>query len=134
MIIQELLKKLKWEIVYILVSGIFLFFLWKLNHTLIKLQNTINAFELLSYKNGLPLKFFAFTLILITIGVFLIVFDINKIRYNRLEFNEILILISSIFLKTIIILILIISINNPILKAIASAICITIGGVYIISH
>ena len=67
------------EIVYSFFSIIFMFFLNSLNKELIDKSLDLRTYDLLIYKNFLPVKYFIFTLILIILGVIFILYNINYI-------------------------------------------------------
>ncbi len=110
------------EIVYSFFSIIFMFFLNSLNKELIDKGLDLRTYDLLIYKNFLPVKYFIFTLILIILGVIFILYNINYIKNYELELDEILYLVVGCIIDVIIILILIHLINHPIFKAISIAV------------
>ena len=110
------------EIVYSFFSIIFMFFLNSLNKELIDNGLDLRTYDLLIYKNFLPVKYFIFTLILIILGVIFILYNINYIKNYELELDEILYLVVGCIIDVIIILILIHLINHPIFKAISIAV------------
>lgn len=110
------------EIVYSFFSIIFMFFLNSLNKELIDNGLDLRTYDLLIYKNFLPVKYFIFTLILIILGVIFILYNINYIKNYELELNEILYLVVGCIIDVIIILILIHLTNHPIFKEIFIAV------------
>ena len=72
------------EIVYSFFSIIFMFFLNSLNKELIDKGLDLRTYDLLIYKNFLPVKYFIFTLILIILGVIFILYNINYIKNYEL--------------------------------------------------
>lgn len=110
------------EIVYSFFSIIFMFFLNSLNKELIDKGLDLRTYDLLIYKNFLPVKYFIFTLILIILGVIFILYNINYIKNYELELDEILYLVVGCIIDVIIILILIHLTNHPIFKEISIAV------------
>lgn len=110
------------EIVYSFFSIIFMFFLNSLNKELIDNGLDLRTYDLLIYKNFLPVKYFIFTLILIILGVIFILYNINYIKNYELELDEILYLVVGCIIDVIIILILIHLTNHPIFKEIFIAV------------
>ncbi|WP_288868486.1 hypothetical protein [uncultured Parvimonas sp.] len=110
------------EIVYSFFSIIFMFFLNSLNKELIDNGLDLRTYDLLIYKNFLPVKYFIFTLILIILGVIFILYNINYIKNYELELDEILYLVVGCIIDVIIILILIHLTNHPIFKEISIAV------------
>ena len=110
------------EIVYSFFSIIFMFFLNSLNKELIDKGLDLRTYDLLIYKNFLPVKYFIFTLILIILGVIFILYNINYIKNYELELDEILYLVVGCIIDVIIILILIHLTNHPIFKEIFIAV------------
>lgn len=128
--IRLYIKYIIWESLYTFITVIFLIALWHLNQILLEGHNE-DPFELLAYKDYLPLKFFFMTLFLLGIGVGLIIWNVNRIRYRELEYQEIIIIIVKIIIIVILILFLIEFINNPILKAVATVLCAIVGIGYV---
>lgn len=121
--IKKYLKLVIGESIYTFGTIIFLIFLNHLNNVLKKEMYDANAFQLLSYRNFLPLYFFAGTIFLAIIGVILIARRFNQIKYYELEFDELITNLIAILIVVFLIITLIIFINNPILKAIITVIC-----------
>ncbi|WP_308578257.1 hypothetical protein, partial [uncultured Parvimonas sp.] len=99
-----------------------MFFLNSLNKELIDNGLDLRTYDLLIYKNFLPVKYFIFTLILIILGVIFILYNINYIKNYELELDEILYLVVGCIIDVIIILILIHLTNHPIFKEISIAV------------
>lgn len=66
-ILKKGIKMLSLELIYLIGTVIFLIFLNKLNHELIALK--LNVWEILIYKNNLPILYFVIALILIVLGI-----------------------------------------------------------------
>lgn len=128
---KTLIANLIYEIIYAVISIIFLFLLNNLNHILLKEYSEIdffNSLNLLSYDNYKPLKYFIVTFLLGLSGGGLIKRRYKKLRYENLEPEEFLYSLLSIFIILALIILLISFIKNPILKAIGLA-CILLGGI-----
>ena len=111
------------ESLYIVINLIFLLFLWHLNKELLSKFSSSEYFKIVTYQNGKPMIFFAMTVLSIISGVIIIMTRFKKIRYEDPDITEIIYFLLSAFIISVIILILIIAINNPILQAIIAFIC-----------
>ncbi|GAB5616250.1 hypothetical protein JCM31739_10750 [Faecalimonas canis] len=115
-ILKKGIKMLSLELIYLIGTVIFLIFLNKLNHELIALK--LNVWEILIYKNNLPILYFVIALILIVLGICLLIRRIRLIKKTRYEFDELVISILGIVLIFICIPLIIKNIYIPILRAI----------------
>ncbi|WP_338631837.1 hypothetical protein [Clostridium baratii] len=98
----------------------FLVRLRKLNKFLIEYYSNTSSIELLSYNNYEPTKFFLGAIFLAIAGCFVIFRYINLMRRYNLEFIEMILAISSIIVTGILIILIIKTINIPILQAVIS--------------
>lgn len=115
-------------IIFTTVIIVFLVKLKKLNIFLIEYYNNKSSFDLITYNNCEPVKFFFGALILSICGLFLIYYYINLIKTLYLEFVEIIIVVILIIGIGILIILIIITINIPIFQAILS-VCFTFGAI-----
>lgn len=132
--IKKIIKSVGLEIIYLAVAIVFLASLNNLNRVLMEEQKFSNSFELLAYKEYLPLKYFTGALILGFIGLVKLLKNVDKIRYRELSFEELVTKIVANIVLVIIIITLIIFINNPILKAIMTTTFVLIAGSYALSQ
>ena len=121
--IKTQIKKYFLEIVYFITTIFFLIKLSRLNEELLYRYSFSDDFEMLCYKDYLPIKFFAITLCLIIVGIILGIRRINNILYVDLGFKELIEVLGILMLLLIMIILLIAFIDNPILRAIISVIC-----------
>lgn len=117
----RILEELILEMVYTAINVVFLFQLHNLNEELLLLGLDSNAFELVMYENGKPLKYFALAVLLGLIGVMLAVKKLRHIRYDVLDFTDVVLAIIGIIVVGIIIILLWIFIDNPIARAVIAA-------------
>ena len=121
--IKTQIKKYFSEIAYFITTIFFLIKLSRLNEELLYNHSFSDDFEMLCYKDYLPIKFFAITLCLIIVGIILGIRRINNILYVDLGFKELVEVLGILMLLTIMIILLIAFIDNPILRSIISVIC-----------
>lgn len=121
--IKTQIKKYFLEIAYFITTIFFLIKLSRLNEELLYSHSFSDDFEMLCYKDYLPIKFFAITLCLIIVGIILGIRRINNILYVDMGFKELVEVLGILMLLTITIILLIAFIDNPILRAIISVIC-----------
>lgn len=131
--IKDYVKLLLPEIIYLIVMVIYFINLDRLNKILLSRQMD-SSIILLLYDNGKPIKYFAFALLLLVIGVYIIIKRINSIRFHELYFEEIIAAFISILLIVILLILLWVFINNPILRMIISALTIGAGVIYASSN
>lgn len=105
------------EIVYFIVTVIYLFKLNALNKELL-LQDFDGSFELLVYKNNMPLKFFAIAAVLFLIGGILVYCKIRYVRMESDSLEEMLVSWLAIIVVVMLLVSIVIFINNPILRAV----------------
>lgn len=110
------------EIVYLIVSCIYLIFLNDLNHTLLRLFDEKEYFKILAYNNYLPVMFFLFALVFFATGVFIISYRIKQIKRFSLELLGLIYCILSILIVLMVMISIFIFINNPIMRAIMACI------------
>lgn len=114
---SSLIRELSLEMIYIIISAVFLKQLHDLNEVLLRLNLEKNPFELLAYGEYKPLKYLLITLLLGGIGVLLILRKYRHIRYDVLDFTEVALSLIGILLVVITIILLWIFIDNPIARA-----------------
>lgn len=123
--IKEILEYLAIELIYTVVCGIYMLLLNALNKELIYLGLDKNPFELLAYRDYLPLCYFVIAVLLITIGCWRIYERIRGIAKSSLILEEILFSIVAIIVVTGWMIGVIVLINNPIFTAIFTIVLIT---------
>ncbi len=110
--------KLWKELIYSLITGIYLYFLNNLNQELLLKFDRNDYLNILSYDDSKPIAYFTIAIFLSVIGIILIVLRIKEFRDKDIEINQIFFTIGAIILLVILILLIFIFINNPILRAI----------------
>lgn len=124
--VRDYVEEMLWEIIYLIVTVVYLIKLNALNQELL-LCNFTDAFKLLQYKEYAPLKYFGIATCLFFGGCFLIWREIHHIRLELDSFEEIIISCLGIFVIAILLLLLIVFINNPILRAVFVAGLVILG-------
>lgn len=127
-ILKKGIKMLSLELIYLIGTVIFLIFLNKLNHELIALK--LNVWEILIYKNNLPIAYLVMALILIALSICLLIRRIRLIKKTRYEFDELIISILGIVLVIICIPLIIYTIYIPILRAVITVVGVMLGMAY----
>ena len=127
-ILKKGIKMLSLELIYLIGTVIFLIFLNKLNHELIALK--LNVWEILIYKNNLPIAYLVMALILIALSICLLIRRIRLIKKTRYEFDELIISILGIVLVIICIPLIIYTIYIPILRAVIPVVGVMLGMAY----
>lgn len=117
------------EIIYSVVMIIYLFKLNTLNKELLS-NNFDGAYDLLQYKDFVPIKFFGVAFGLFLVGCFLLYRGFHRVLKKRLSFEEIIISALAVIIIFILLIVLIVFIDNPILKAVLSFV---LGGVAVIA-
>lgn len=119
--------KIQWyKIVYVIAVIIYLFFLNGLNHKLLR-YNFENSFKLIEYDDYIALKFFAFAVIFIFIGVVIICIDIKRLRIGLEDMVEIVSTLIFIVVLALMITLIIHFIMVPILQAILTCALLVVG-------
>lgn len=124
--IGDCIKNLLWEIIYSVTMTVYLIRLNALNKELLS-GNFINVFELLQYKDYAPLTFFGVALFLFLIGCFLIWLRIRRYRWGMDTFEDLVMSFLAIVTIFILLILLIVFINNPILRAVFAAGLVVLG-------
>ena len=106
--INYILMKLCGEIVYLTITVIYLILLNNFNHVLLSKFDNDDYINILFYNNYETIIYFFIAFVLFVIGACLIVRRYRKIKYEDLEFEEIMLLL----------ILIIVFINNPILRAV----------------
>ena len=106
------------EIVYIILTSIYLFLLNGLNVTLLKLYDKDEYISILAYNNFQPVWFFLVALIFILFGIGISIYRFKKIKNSSLEMMEALFSLLSIVIMIFIIILIFIFIDNPIMRAV----------------
>lgn len=117
---MEVLSYFLPEELYMIISIIYLWNLNILNTKLYALGNDV--VKILSYDEGKPLYYFIGAIILFVTGIYLI-FKRGKIFfYHECEYKEMLLNIGAIIIIFFLLIAIFVFINNPILRAVISAI------------
>ncbi|WP_099221857.1 hypothetical protein [Listeria costaricensis] len=116
--------------IYAVITTIFLILLNKLNKVLLSKGYEEDPFALLAYNDGQPIKYFAFTLVLVICGAVLLYLLSRCIRFGRDVEPWEFILLVLLFLMVIISIVLIIKfICIPIFQAILAVCFLGVLGV-----
>ena len=107
------------QMIYSFITAIFLYNLDKLNKILL-FKYKDNPIELLSYANYKPMWYFVYTVVFVLIGLAFLVYYIRNWKENVKE--SIFLFVIGLTGAILAIILLIVFINNPILKAILLAI------------
>lgn len=105
------------EIVYAIVMSVYLIKLNYLNQEL-SVNAFSDSFELLQYREFLPVKYFAAALILFLVGCVLISCAFRNLLEDADSFEEVMMFIVVIVILLVLLVLLFVFINNPILRAI----------------
>lgn len=105
------------EEIYSIITMLYLTQLNTLNKELL-LENFESPMQLLVYDGWRPIKFFAMALVLFGAGLVVLWQRGNQIRYGELTYCEILKSIFALILVMTFLVLIIIFIDNPILKAV----------------
>lgn len=115
--VRDYIAEVVWEIIYLVVTVVYLFRLGALNRELLSCDFG-GAFELLQYRDCAPLKFFWGAVILFLIGCFLVNRGIRRTRTKIETFEEMVVSCLAILLMVVLLVLIIVFINNPILRAV----------------
>jgi len=118
---------------YLVLTTVYLIKLDKLNKELLSTNLGYSA-ELITYNNWSPAWYFGIALILGFIGGGIIMYRVRCIRYDVLEFDQMIFSIVAIVLVIVLIILIIVYINNPIFRIIIAAVSIIAGVGYLMSH
>ena len=114
------------ELLYCIFTVVYLIKLNLLNKELF-LRKFESSFELLRYKDFVPLKFFVVAVILFGVGCVFLHRRIRCIFTQSWEFDEMVISVMAILLVSILLITLIVFINNPILRAVCVSVLLVVG-------
>ena len=107
------------EIAYVIVTTVFLFCLSDINKKLNKLFSPDDYLGIISYDSYQPFRFFLFAFFLFVVGVFIIYMLFKKMRHTYdIEIDDIVLCFVLILMTLVFLILIIIYINNPILRAI----------------
>ena len=125
--IKYIFENLKMEIIYIVITVIYLIFLNSYNHLLVS-KYIINDYINMLFDNYVGiLIYFICAIFLVGIAVGFIIHKKNMLKTGSLGPEKVFISLISIFLNFIMIITIIIFINNPILQCILFGMVILIG-------
>lgn len=130
---KDYVKFLLPEEVYLIFMVIYLINLDKLNKILLS-QYKDNSISLLLYNDGKPIKYFCIALFLLIVGGYIIFRRFNRIRFEELDFGEIIASIIALLLMLFLLVLLWVFINNPILRMIFAAIMVGASVIYAYSN
>lgn len=116
--IKYILRESWKEIVYLIVTVIYLIFLNRLNHILLSKFNNNDYFDILKYNNYETIIYFVIAIVLFFIGTMLIIYRWKEIRDIELEFEDIILNFIIMFILCVLMILIVIFINNPILRAV----------------
>lgn len=129
--LKNYIKLVLGELIYTIVTIVFLVRLNRLNRILTTSAYTNDMIKLLSYNNYSPLWFFGGTVALVVIGALLIGCKIDRIKNTEMCCGEIMASGMAMLAITVLIVLLIIFIDNPILRTILTVLCAIVGSVYL---
>lgn len=132
--ISNYIKLVIKELIYMVITMIFLIRLNILNKILLEEVVSQNPFELLMYEKCLPLKYFVGAIILVIAGIVLIIFRCDQMKKENIELGEMVCSIIILILTIMFISLIIYFINNPILRAVLMAVCAAIGVLSLVSN
>lgn len=128
-IILDIIKDLFWEIIYMLATVIYLRMLHLLNKELL-MFGTDDVIKVLTYKDGIAIKYFGVALVLLGLGVVIIWKRVAKLRGNTSSFGEMFFHVLVIIVIAILLTLIFEFIKEPILRAIFIACGIGISFIY----
>lgn len=131
--IRDYIANVLWEIIYLGVMAVYLVKLNMLNQELVS-RDFGGAFELLQYKNYAPLTYFGIAAVLFLVGCLLIWREIRHITWEMDTFQEIIVSCLAIIVTFVLLILLIIFIDNPILRSIFVAGLVVLGIVNVNTH
>ncbi|MCP1101989.1 putative membrane protein [Aequitasia blattaphilus] len=115
---NELVKRLWYVVVYAIFNIGFLISLNKLNAVLLSEGLDENPWELLAYNDHIALKYFGFAVVIFLVGILLFVILMKRILGGECDVAELIATLFSAFAVLMLLVILIILIDNPILRAV----------------
>jgi hypothetical protein len=118
----DYIEYLIWEIIYSIVTIVYLVKLNMLNQKLLSI-NFDNEIALLKYADSTPVRYFILALILLVLGVVVAGRRWTYARDNALSIEKVVATILAILVIVILLIQIIVFINNPILRAV----CIVLG-------
>ena len=121
--VRNYLARLFPELAYSFVTIIYLIMLHNLNKKLLA-QNFENAFALLAFDGYIAMKYFVVAFIFFVLGCLLLWKNLHHIMQHEVTVEDMLISIIAFFMIALIIVLLIIFINNPILRAVLTVLAI----------
>ncbi|MBS6799144.1 MAG: hypothetical protein KH297_04600 [Firmicutes bacterium] len=128
--IKEIARDSILEIIYLVISVVYMLFLNSFNKELLNLGIADKALEVLAYDNGKAIWFFVVAIILVILGGRGIVKHIKIIATDELEIVEFIAALLIILVLATLIWGIIALIKIPILKAVAIAACAG-GAIYV---
>lgn len=126
---KDYVKFLLPEEVYLIFMVMYLINLDKLNKILLS-QYKNNSISLLLYNGGKPIKYFCIALFLFLAGCYIIFKRFNRIRFEDLDFGEIIASIIALLFMLFLLVLLWVFIKNPILRMIFTAIMVGASAIY----
>lgn len=132
-VLEKHIVSVIWNILYFIITVIYLIKLSNLNTDLERLQSLgKNSFELVKYDNCSPLYYFGYALLLILFGIALILnVCFSKYRIYS-EIDDIIYYCVVVLVIILLIILIIYFITIPILKIILTVVLVTVGGGYVL--
>lgn len=132
-VLEKHIVSVIWNILYFIITVIYLIKLSNLNTDLERLQSLgKNSFELVKYDNYSPLYYFGYALLLILFGIALILnVCFSKYRIYS-EIDDIIYYCVVVLVIILLIILIIYFITIPILKIILTVVLVTVGGGYVL--
>lgn len=121
--LKDAMKYMLPEEVYSVVTVIYLFRLNHLNKQL-KSMNFDNPFELLAYEKFTPILYVIIAGVLVFASTQILLKRYRQLKYTECSFREIVFIICLSFWICILLVLILVFIDNPILRAILSALII----------
>lgn len=115
---KSLIKNMYIEIILIFISLIYSYRLYDLNNKLAIYNWRVDYIKILTFHGSKALWFFVIYVLLSFLIILRISNNINKIRWENLSFNEIMVRLIFLIFLILIIILLFILIQNPILRVI----------------
>ena len=120
------LERLWYKIIYGVLSVVYLVRLNMLNKRLL-MYNFDSPVALLSYSDGVAIKFFAYAVILFGIGAFLEYAEYKWMKYDADDVRDVIVSVCTMIVLGILLILIIVFIDNPILRAVLMMVAVIVG-------
>lgn len=131
--IKDIMKYMLPEEVYSIVTVLYLFRLDHLNRQLMDMDFD-NPFHLLAYNNFSPIIYVIIAGVLVFASAQILLRRYRQLKYTECSFKEIIIILCSFCLVSIMLVLILVFIDNPILRAILSALFIARGVIFLVAE